>query len=200
MLRQQFEANGYFFKRYLGGWYLSVDNAWFKDFGLLQTFSFSSKGHTLSYCSTLSLTVWKCVWMLGALGTRPDSSVAHVRPMLRCGMWSRTACCIYTFTLWGPSPRAARSPSALIMTTAAGEHTCIFPLHASWSKRNSSQVSCQPYCWQASPGRNVSSLLLYMMRKNVRLRPNSILYLYAYHSPFPLETELKGEGLKYIPH
>ncbi len=39
----------------------------------------------------------------------------------RCGTSSRTACCIYTFTHWGLSPRAQKSLSVLILTTAAGE-------------------------------------------------------------------------------
>lgn len=80
-------------------------------------------GHILLYCSTLSLTVWKCAWTHGASGMRPDSSVALAHPMLRCGTWSKMACCTYTFTLWGPSLRGVRSPLALIMTTAAGKHT-----------------------------------------------------------------------------
>lgn len=122
MLRQQFEANGYFFKRY----WKAMLCFWKFIFILLCIFVYNVvvffAGHILLYCSTLSLTVWKCAWTHGASGMRPDSSVALAHPMLRCGTWSKMACCIYTFTLWGPSPRGVRLPLALIMTTAAGKH------------------------------------------------------------------------------
>lgn len=84
MLRQQFEANGYFFKRcHCCAPQISVSALLLRLRVLTAPFLSSLAGRTLLSCFTLNSMGWRCAWTPAVLGTKRASSGAPVPPTLR---------------------------------------------------------------------------------------------------------------------